>query len=173
MTYTPTHLKRWTMPSHYFGAVWPDYYGSGVGRSRDSSSLERSNFTCMLRDLGGETETVRVVRESHWAVGWVEWIAIHESDSRALAIADKNKARLEDYPVLNEDHWSELEWSEAADYWDNLSPRERVQMAMHERERYHWLKTEPVWRLGRLDYYALANDGSTIAEALAESIRIS
>ncbi|WMT71325.1 hypothetical protein [Bradyrhizobium sp. Ash2021] len=88
MTYDPEFLKRWTMPPNYFGAVWPAYYSSGVGQSRDSVALERSNFTSMLRDLGGESETVIVVRESHWLVGWVEWIAIHESDDKALAIAD-------------------------------------------------------------------------------------
>ena len=32
----PKHLKRWSMPPSYFGAVWPDYYSAGVGQSRDS-----------------------------------------------------------------------------------------------------------------------------------------
>jgi len=50
------------------------------------------------------------------AVGWVEWIAIHESDAAALAIANKISDALEDYPVVNEDHWSQLEWDEACDY---------------------------------------------------------
>jgi hypothetical protein len=36
------------MPDSYFGATWPDYYGSSVGQSRDSDALERSNFACML-----------------------------------------------------------------------------------------------------------------------------
>jgi hypothetical protein len=57
MTYDPEFLKRWTMPPNYFGAVWPAYFSSGVGQSRESSALESSNFECMLRDLGGETET--------------------------------------------------------------------------------------------------------------------
>lgn len=52
-TYTPARIKRWTMPESYFGAVWPDYYSAGVGRSRESSDLEQSNFETMLRDLGG------------------------------------------------------------------------------------------------------------------------
>lgn len=63
------HLTRWTMPDSYFGEVWPNYYRSGCGRSRDSDTLEESNFIEMLKALGGETETVLVVRESHWAVG--------------------------------------------------------------------------------------------------------
>jgi hypothetical protein len=87
VTYDPEFLKRWTLPANYFGAVWPAYFSSGVGQSRDSDALERSNFACMLRDLGGETETVIVVRETHYLVGWVEWIAIHQDDEKAFAIA--------------------------------------------------------------------------------------
>jgi len=92
MTYDPEHLKRWTLPDNYFGAEWPDYFSSGVGQSRDSDALERSNFISMLDALGGETETVVVVRETHYLVGWVEWIAIHESDDKALKIADDIQA---------------------------------------------------------------------------------
>ena len=61
-------------------------------RARDSDCLKQSNFAVMLRELGGESETVIVVRESHWAVGWVEWIAIHELDAAALQIADEQCA---------------------------------------------------------------------------------
>jgi hypothetical protein len=87
--YKPQNLKRWTLPHNYIGAIWPDYFSAGVGQSRDSSAVERSNFASMLKALGGESETVIVVRESHWALGWVEWIAIHQNDDRALKIADQ------------------------------------------------------------------------------------
>jgi hypothetical protein len=93
MAYEPKHLKRWTLPDNYVGEVWPAYYSSGCGQSRDSDALERSNFSCMLKALGGESETVIVVRETHWLVGWVEWIAIHQDDDKALEIADRIAAR--------------------------------------------------------------------------------
>jgi hypothetical protein len=73
----------------------------------------------MLNDLGGESETVIVVREGHWAVGWVEWIAIHATDDKALQIADANVARLENYPVLDESDWSEREMETANEVWRN------------------------------------------------------
>src|SRR5262245_33881391 len=130
MSFIPEHLKRWTMPDSYAGAVWPAYYSAGVGQSRDSSSLERSNFACMLRALGGESETVIVVRASHWAVGWVEWIAIHQDNEKALAIADEIKGALVDYPVVDEDHWSELEYSEMESYWSGCSVRERASLIL-------------------------------------------
>jgi hypothetical protein len=113
--FTPTHLKQWKVPRDYFGAQWSDYYDSGCRRSRDSNDLEESNFAAMLKDLGGESDTVIVVRDRHWAVGWVEWIAIHKDDEKALRIADENIERMEDYPFLDED-----------DYWDPAQEFEHI-----------------------------------------------
>ena len=124
--YTPTHLKHWTMPDSYFGSQWPEWYVC-LGQNRDSDSLTRSNFICTLEALGGESETVRVIRESHWAVGWVEWIGIHESNTEALKIADAILQGLDAYPVVDEDHWSDLEWNEVYTYWEAMSLQERVE----------------------------------------------
>ena len=88
--FTPENLSLWEKPSHYFGAAWPCHYVF-LGRSRDSDCLENCNFTEALNAIGGESETVEVVRESHWAVGWVEWIAIHQDDAEALRKADAIK----------------------------------------------------------------------------------
>lgn len=139
MTYTPKHLKRWTKPDHYAGASWPEYYSSGVGQSRDSDDLEESNFAVMLKDLGGESDTVLVVRESHWAVGWVEWIAIHQSDDKALAIADRNKKRLADYPVLDENDWSDRETESANRVWTECySVKERIDYIREHRSQFEF-----------------------------------
>lgn len=131
--FEPKHLKRWTMPEHYAGEVWPAYYSAGIGQSRDSDALERSNFACMLAALGGETDTVAVVRERHWAVGWVDWIAIHQDDEKALAEADEIVAALSDYPVIDEMHYSDLEYTEACDYWERSSLRDRARMIAESR----------------------------------------
>lgn len=127
MPYEPENLTRWKRPDHYFGAEWPDYFGAGVGQHRDSDALTRSNFRVMLKELGGESDTVHIVREGHWAVGWIEWIAIHESDAKALEIADGLKASFEGYPVLSDDDFSELETEEANQVWaDCYDAAERV-----------------------------------------------
>lgn len=144
--YQPENLKRWTMPQCYFGAEWYDYYSSGVGQSRDSDALERSNFKTMLADLGGETGEddngicgVVVVRENHWAVGWVEWIAIHESNIEALKIADKNKAGLEDYPVLDEEDFCKEEMEEANEVWTNcFDAQERIEYIREHRTQFEF-----------------------------------
>ncbi len=113
-----SHIKRWTMPDSYFGKTWPDYYSAYV-QHRDSDALARSNFASMLKEIGGESETVLIVRESHWAVGWVEWIAIHESNTQALEKANAILEGLEDYPVVNDDYFSETEQIDAEETWKN------------------------------------------------------
>lgn len=126
--YEPTRLRRWTLPRDYLGESWTDYYGSGVGQSRDSSCLEQSNFAEMLSALRRVSDNVQVVHESHWAVGWVEWIAIHESDEKALREADRLMERLENYPILNEEDVSYREWEAACEYWEDAGWRERVRL---------------------------------------------
>jgi hypothetical protein len=81
----------------------------------------------MLEALGGETETVIVVRESHWAVGGVEWIAIHEADAMALAKADEQCERLADYPVLNEEDWSGREFEAQCATWANAGLQGQIE----------------------------------------------
>lgn len=118
-------IKRWARPDHYAGASWPEYFVF-LGQHRDSDSVTRSNFEVGLRELGGESDTVFIVRERHWAVGWVEWIAVHESNEAAIEAADEMLCAIEDYPVLSDDHHSELEWNEVTDYWERMGIRERV-----------------------------------------------
>lgn len=64
-----------------------------------------------------EMPSVQTVRESHWAVGWVEWIAIHESNKLAIAEAEAMQEEMEGYPVLDETHWSEMEFAEYLEAW--------------------------------------------------------
>ena len=139
MTYQPENLNRWTHPDNYAGAEWPEYYSSGCGQHRDSDALSRSNFICMLRALGGESDTVRVIREGHWAVGWVEWIAIHESDSSALETADEIAATLQDYPVVDDSHFSEMEDEEAQQVWTNcFSDSDRLEYVRGHRSQFEF-----------------------------------
>ena len=163
------HIQRWTMPAYYMGEVWPDYYSSGVGQSRDSDALERANFQAMLNKLGGEAsddETgdplVTVVRESHWACGWVEWIAIHESNERALKIADEQNARLLNYPVLDEELYGQIEDEDCAQTWFNCyNEQERLEYLRDHMGRISRQAGSDIFRLARAavkgDWSAAAN----------------
>lgn len=125
-------LERWTRPDSFMAMDSGWQYSKAafvfLGRHRDSDLLTESNFECALECLGGESETVKVVREGHWAVGWVEWIAIHESDTKALELASDMIDSLNSYPALNEDDWSQREYEAAQDYWESLPLSERVDL---------------------------------------------
>lgn len=126
--YTPEHLVRWTWPPHYIGARWDGYYRAPEERNRESELLTQSNWTIQLRELEKHKADVpdddivspTVVRESHPAVGWIEWVAIHESNVEALMAADALAASLESHPILDDDHYSDLEYGA---YWDEWEGR--------------------------------------------------
>lgn len=152
-TYVPTNLHLWTRPDHYVGASWPDHYVF-LGQHRDSDTLTRSNFRSALKALGGETDTVLVVHEGHWAVGWVEWIAIHQDNHEALRRADKIVAALEDYPVVNEDHWSELEYEEANEVWTQCySDKERLEYIRQNRSQFDFHDLADLMAVARGRYF--------------------
>lgn len=151
-TFEPQHLKRWELPRNYFGAEWPEYYVF-LGRHRDSDALSRANFDAGLKVIGGErgevsadegglflkrgNPLVAVVRENHWAVGWVEWIAIHESATEALEIADRINGKLEDYPVVDEDLFGQYECEEAQIVWrDCYSVKGRIDYIREHRSQF-------------------------------------
>lgn len=137
MPYEPRNLKLWTHPPYYVGECWPATYSAGVGQSRDSDCLERANFQAMLKRLGGESETVQVVHESHWAVGWVEWIAIHQDDDKALQIADDIQDGLQNYPVIDESLLSQYETEDAQLTWKNCyDDRSRLEKIRQHRTRF-------------------------------------
>ena len=142
--YDPEHLTRWTMPSNYFGEVWPNYYSAGVGRSRDSEALEESNFRSVQRALEklppfDDEYSRQSIREGHWAVGWVEWIAIHQDDAEALKLCDGIKAKLEDYPVVDEEDFSNPEHEQAGQVWrDCYNAKERVEYVRKYRSQFEF-----------------------------------
>lgn len=114
-------LTKWSRPNNYMG---PNHYGYyvGPGQNRDSDALERSNFRVALERLGGESVceceddcscAVQVIRDSHWAVGWIEYILVHESAADKVAILEEIQSDLDSYPVLDEDDFSQEEQDEA------------------------------------------------------------
>ena len=125
-------IEKWERPENF--AAWTDgapYDGEWyvfLGRNRESSTLDQSNFQRGLELIGGQSGTVMVVRESHWAVGWVEWIAVHKSDHAALAEADEILCALSEYPVVDEMHYSELENETIAEYWEREPIRDRLEL---------------------------------------------
>lgn len=84
-------------------------------QTRDSDTLERSNFACCIHDLTRDGVEHSIERFGHWGPGWFEIIIIHPSyEQWGLNFAKS----MSDYPIVDEDHWSQLEWDEAIKYWD-------------------------------------------------------
>lgn len=151
MTY---ELNRWSQPSNYFGAEWSEYFVF-LGRNRDSDDLTESNFECGLIAIGGESETVKVVRESHWACGWIEWIAIHESDVAALATAREIIDGLNAYPVINEDDWSRREYESAQAVWrDCYDASDRIAYIREHRSQFEFRNMSDMLGCVRGEYFA-------------------
>ena len=157
--YRPENLKKWELPSNYMGDSWDDYY-CFLGQHRDSDCLERSNFDCGIEQLGGELtdnndlELVLIVRDNHWAVGWIEWIAIHKTAIEQLKIADKIMSDLANYPVLNDEHFYELESEEANRIWsDCFDNSERIEYIRNNRSEFDFNDYSDLMAVAKGEYF--------------------
>lgn len=112
--HTNKHLTPWKHPPYYMGKDWTGWLVAPCGRSRDSDNAELSNWDAQLERIP-ESDTVKIVRENHWAVGWVEWLAIRPEDAAAVAEGEKIGDELEVYPLLDEDAYCQLEAEESTE----------------------------------------------------------
>lgn len=114
------------------GAFLPDrqdWLVVPVSITRDTSEggLSYSNFQVALEMLNGESETVQVHRFGHWGPGWFEIIIVDPNSEQAQIAHDIERA-LEDYPVLDEEDYSQRQWDTAQAYWDSMSLGERIEV---------------------------------------------
>ena len=86
-----------------------------LAHNRDSGVLDESNWRTGLKMLGGESATVQIHRFGHWACGWFELLLVDPTDGDKVAIAGKIEDSLENYPVLDDMDYSELEFEYACD----------------------------------------------------------
>ncbi len=98
-----------------------DWFVLGVSQNRDSEPLTRANFQSALEILGGESETVEVHRFGHWGPGWFELILLAPE---RVADGEEIENRLEDYPVLDDCLFSEMENEESLENWTLWGARE-------------------------------------------------
>ena len=142
-------ILPWKRPDSWAGKPWDGWF-VGLGRTRDSDTLTRSNFDVFLKALRELPEvlvddtdnaaasyrseredwsavnSVFIVPESHWACGWIDWIAIHPKNEAAMKLADEMLCSIDSYPVLDDNHWSELEMNEIEEWWSKESVHCRI-----------------------------------------------
>lgn len=83
---------------------------------RDSDALERSNFKALRADMEAECDADDWAVETcgHWLVGHLEHL-LARPGTRAEELANEARERLEVYPVLDEEAFSEEEREVALD----------------------------------------------------------
>lgn len=134
--YAVKSMKKWQDTGSYMGADLSDWYIL-VSRTRDSFSLENSNYESILRDLKAKRFKAAESEDStggylacnfgHWACGWIEAIMIHKDSSDSLLEwADQVRAGLDDYPVYDEEDFSEREFNMAYEYIRDYVVRDYV-----------------------------------------------
>jgi len=106
------------------------FYMAPISQNRDSDCLTRSNWIVGTEEIlkASQHEETEVHRFGHWACGWYEMLLIHPADLPALRVAAAMAADLENYPVLSDEHLTELEYEEAAEYWQRCSVSDRVEI---------------------------------------------
>ena len=147
--YDTLNERKWEHPSDY-GGFSPDDDVVIAGQSRDSDCLERSNYETIFKFLKDEETRLAELdpdgyekaydlndgdlliydfRAGHWAVGWVETILMskHAPDCLQMVV-DSLLNAMADYPVFDEEHYSELEHTEAGEYWESMGVGERVEL---------------------------------------------
>ena len=137
-----------------------------VMRTRDSGILEQSNFEAacaMVSDASimDDELSFETHRFGHWGPGWIEVLIVRPDSAAAVAAADIG-TRLEDYPVLDDDDYSERENEYAEETWTSMSVRDRVKVIQeHSRgvsifaARHDWI---PRGDCGRIfDYCRMEN----------------
>lgn len=165
--FIPDYLKQWKRPANYMGATWEGYY-CFLGQHRDSEALTRSDFSVGLERLNAlpdweppetpddEDEPVSrvVVNESHWAVGWVEWICIHPTDEVALRAADEMKKRVDDGEALSSEDLCNRVEKEAAGIWkDCYSWKERITYMREKRGQFEFHDWQDMLKIARGEYF--------------------
>jgi hypothetical protein len=149
MSTMTTQKQEHSLSACYFGDNSDWLIACAV--NRDSDALGRSNFRCFERALKalpevkewpGEWQPVTVERSSHWACGWVDYLIIDPACASAVKLAEELRERLEDYPVLDEDDYSNEEHTEASEIWRscyNVAERlEYIRKRRSQFEFYDW-----------------------------------
>lgn len=108
MSTKSTELTRWDPGPHYFGDRYDDYYLI-LSKSRISDAVERSNFDAAVKLLG---KNGKLIRATHFLVGWIEQILVHEENKDGIRIAEDILRKLNDYPLLDENLYCRYEEEE-------------------------------------------------------------
>ena len=98
--------------------------------TRDSQIISESNWTEILKalkEIEPEGENWEVFQASHWACGWIDQIIYNTECEAIVEKLVELECAIDDYPILNEDDWSERESEAVQKYWSELSLNEKIE----------------------------------------------
>lgn len=143
----PTQGEAHAVNSAYWGerAHWRIVYAYP---GWEGEPLHESNHRCVLRELGGEGESVAV--ESSTFMGntpGIVRILVNPTDWPRLRKAARIVLALQDHPALDEDDLAEAEEEAAETVWrDCYDPRERLaEVRDYARDAGDSLRLNPYW----------------------------
>lgn len=90
--------------------------------TRDSDAITQSNWEVFNRELekiDSDEQYHTIERFSHWAICWIDRLLI-APNSPLVEPASQLLARLENYPILDDDHFSALELSQHIEYLESI-----------------------------------------------------
>lgn len=100
---------------------WADWLLAPCSLQRDSDELRESNWEVQLdrlNQVGTQEEDFVILRASHWLVGWIDRLLVRP-DSDCVAVCEEIEAKLEDYPILDHEDFSQREEESYLSAWAN------------------------------------------------------
>lgn len=144
-------MEKWELPSCYAGYS-PDGDWLLLTRHRESDTVAESNWevankmveleACRVSPFTGveerdeygridprSTDWWYIFRASHPLVGWVEYLLIRaDAPASLIELGHQITKDLEAYPILDDDHHSELETNQIYTWWAGESLSYRIHL---------------------------------------------
>ena len=122
--WAPSHFDR-RVGSFSGMAYRRDWIVVPVIQTRDSGLLDRCNFIAVTKFLEAEKAEFETHRFGHWGPGWYEILIVSpEHKIRAQEVSEA----FVNYPIFNDDLYSEMQWEATQECWAALSIRDRIEL---------------------------------------------
>jgi len=105
--------------------------------------------------MGGESEDVQIHRFGHWANGWFEIVLVNPDKPELVKLAQELEDSLENYPVLDENDFSEREHEAANETWKNCyREKGRIEYIRKHRSQFEFSSLSDMLGCVRGNYFA-------------------
>lgn len=170
------HPTGFDSSANFMGSLPDKAWLVVLGRNRDSDILTESNWEVAIQDLesqgftefgdlsvpvegedyekGEEKPFYSIIRHGHWACGWVEYLCVL-AGTEAQKIGEEIHCALADYPVLDDEHYSEMEQKEADNIWENcFCWEERIKYIRENRMEFEFRSFSDLLAQVRGEYFS-------------------